>query len=54
VLRWLAAGKSNPEIAILISRSVSTIRNQVHSILGKLNASSRAEALVKAFELRLL
>ncbi|MBB4819804.1 transcriptional regulator EpsA [Pseudomonas alcaligenes] len=54
VLRWLAAGKSNPEIAALLSRSVSTIRNQVHSILTKLGASTRAEALVKAYELRLL
>lgn len=54
VLRWLAAGKSNPEIAALLSRSVSTIRNQVHSILTKLGASTRAEALAKAYELRLL
>lgn len=54
VLRWLAAGKSNPEIAALLNRSVSTIRNQVHSILGKLGASSRAEALHKSHELRLL
>ena len=54
VLRWLAAGKSNPEIAALLNRSVSTIRNQVHSILGKLGASSRAEALHKSHELKLL
>lgn len=54
VLRWLAEGKSNPEIAALLNRSVSTIRNQVHSILGKLGASSRAEALHKSHELRLL
>jgi LuxR family transcriptional regulator, quorum-sensing system regulator CviR len=54
VLRWIAEGKSNPEIAALLNRSVSTIRNQVHSILGKLGASSRAEALHKSHELRLL
>lgn len=54
VLRWVAEGKSNPEIAALLNRSVSTIRNQVHSILGKLGASSRAEALHKSHELRVL
>lgn len=54
VLRWLAAGKSNPEIAALLNRSVFTIRNQVHSILGKLGASSRAEALHKSHEMGLL
>ena len=54
VLHWLAAGKSNPEIAVLLNRSVATIRNQVHSILGKLGATSRAEALHKSHELRLL
>lgn len=54
VLQWLAAGKSNPEIAALLNRSVSTIRNQVHSILGKLGASSRAEALHKSHEFGLL
>lgn len=54
VLRWLAEGKSNAEIAALLSRSVATIRNQVHSILIKLGAATRAEALHKAHELRLL
>lgn len=54
VLRWLATGKTNPEIAALLNRSVSTIRNQVHSILGKIGACGRAEALRKAHEFRLL
>lgn len=54
VLKWIAAGKSNKEISALLNRSESTIRNQVHSILQKLGAASRAEALLKAYEFRLI
>lgn len=54
VLKWIAVGKSNKEISVLLNRRESTIRNQVHSILQKLGAASRAEALLKAHEFRLV
>lgn len=54
VLKWIAVGKSNKEISALLNRSESTIRNQVHSILQKLGATSRAEALLKAYEFHLI
>ena len=54
VLPWLAAGKTNPEIAVILSRSPCTVRNQVHVILTKLNVVSRAQAVAAAKDLNLL
>ena len=45
LLRWVAAGRSNREIASLRARSVATVRNQLHSIFVKLGVSSRIEAM---------
>lgn len=45
LLRWVAAGRSNREIASLRARSVATVRNQLHSIFVKLGVSSRTEAM---------
>jgi LuxR family maltose regulon positive regulatory protein len=44
VLRLLAAGLSNPEIARELIVSVNTIKTQVQSIYRKLNVNSREEA----------
>lgn len=44
VLRQLAAGKSNPEIAQLLVLSDKTVRNLISIILDKLNLSNRVEA----------
>jgi len=44
VLRMVAAGKSNREIAAAIFRSPNTVANHVRSILAKLGAANRAEA----------
>ena len=44
VLRLLAAGNSNAEIARELVVSVNTIRTQVQSIYRKLNVNNRAEA----------
>jgi LuxR family maltose regulon positive regulatory protein len=44
VLRLLAAGLSNPEIARELIVSVNTIKTQVQSIFRKLNVNSREEA----------
>jgi DNA-binding NarL/FixJ family response regulator len=44
VLRFIAAGKSNQEIADLISRSPNTVANHVRNILTKLGSANRTEA----------
>jgi len=45
VLQWLAAGHGNKEIAARLSISDHTVKFHVASILGKLGASTRAEAV---------
>jgi LuxR family maltose regulon positive regulatory protein len=54
VLRLLAAGRSNPEIASELVVSVNTVKTQVQSIFRKLNVSSRREARDAAQHLKLL
>lgn len=53
VLRLLAAGLSNPEIARELVVSTNTIKTQVQSIFRKLNVNSRAEAKEMARQLNL-
>ncbi len=54
VLRLLAAGLSNPEIAQELVVSINTIKTQVQSIYHKLNVNSRHEARTAAQQLHLL
>ena len=54
ILRLLAAGASNPEIARKLIVAVSTVKTHVHHTLGKLNVRSRARAVARARELNLL
>ncbi|HTP11542.1 MAG TPA: LuxR C-terminal-related transcriptional regulator, partial [Anaerolineae bacterium] len=54
VLRLLAAGLANPEIARELVVSTNTIKTQVQSIYRKLNVNSRAEAAEMARQLKLL
>jgi LuxR family maltose regulon positive regulatory protein len=54
VLRLLAAGRSNPEIAQELVVSVNTVKTQVQSIYRKLNVNSRWEAREVARHLKLL
>jgi len=54
VLRLLAAGLSNPEIARELVVSPNTIKTQVQSIYRKLNVNTREEAREAARELRLV
>jgi LuxR family transcriptional regulator, maltose regulon positive regulatory protein len=54
ILRLLAAGASNPEIARKLIVAVSTVKTHVHHTLGKLNARSRASAVARARELNLI
>lgn len=54
VLRLMAAGCSNKEIAQLVHRSEGTVKNQVSSILAKLGVRDRTRAVLKALELGLI
>jgi DNA-binding NarL/FixJ family response regulator len=54
VLAWLATGRCNKEIGQRLHISVRTVKNHVHSILAKLGARRRREALRIAYELGLL
>lgn len=54
VLRLLAAGQSNREIAELSGTSEGTVKNQVSSILGKLGVRDRTRAVLRAVDLGLL
>jgi DNA-binding NarL/FixJ family response regulator len=48
VLGWLAQGKSNKEIAAMLSISERTVKFHVSSIMGKLGAGNRTEAVTMA------
>ena len=50
ILRLLAKGKPNPEIARELSLSPKTIANNVSNIFGKMQVADRAEAIVRARE----
>lgn len=54
VLRLLAEGLSNKEIARTLGISENTIKFHVNAILGKLGAQSRTEAVVRATRAGLL
>ncbi|MFL5696231.1 MAG: response regulator [Ktedonobacteraceae bacterium] len=54
VLRLLAQGKTNPEIAQQLTISVGTVKIHVEHILAKLRVSDRTQAAVRAIELGLL
>ncbi len=45
LLMWLAAGRSNAEIAALRMRSATTVRNQLTVLFRKLQVKTRAEAV---------
>lgn len=54
VLRLMAAGLSNQEIAECLYKSTGTVKNQVSTILAKLQVHDRTRAVLKAIELGLL
>ncbi len=54
VLRLMAAGRSNTEIAQALVVAVSTIKTHVNRIFGKLGATSRTQAVAHARDLHLL
>jgi DNA-binding NarL/FixJ family response regulator len=54
VLRALAKGLSNAELAALFHLSEATVKTHITRILGKLNLRDRAQAVVIAYETRLI
>jgi DNA-binding NarL/FixJ family response regulator len=54
VLRLVASGKSNPEIAAALVLSEKTVARHLSNIFAKLDVSSRTAAAAFAFEHRLL
>ena len=54
VLRLLADGLSNHQIAEILFISRSTTKNHIHNILEKLNVQSRTQAVSQARELQLI
>jgi LuxR family quorum-sensing system transcriptional regulator CciR len=50
-LRWAALGKTDQEIARIISRSCATIRFHIHNAAQKLDAVNRSQAVFKASQL---
>ncbi len=50
VLFWIAEGKSNPEIALILANTAGTVKKQVQSILEKLSLENRLIAARRARE----
>jgi DNA-binding NarL/FixJ family response regulator len=54
VLRWLAAGQSNGQIAERLNVSPETVKTHVSHVLGKLGVTNRQQAALLAMRLDLL
>ena len=54
VLRWLAEGKSNKEIANVLNLAEGTVKNHLSNIFGKLGVLDRTQAALMARDLRLI
>jgi LuxR family maltose regulon positive regulatory protein len=54
LLRLVAAGQSNQEIAQELFLAIGTVKKHLNNIFGKLEAQSRTQAIVRARELNLL
>lgn len=53
-LSWVALGKTSPEIAVILERSVETVRLHIKNAMLKLDASTRTHAVAKAVRLGVL
>ncbi len=54
VLRQLALGRSNKEIATALSIGEETVKSHVGGVFGKLQVENRAQAVVRAIKLRIV
>lgn len=50
VLAWMAEGKSNAEIGLILSMNPLTVKTHVREILRKMNVENRTTATVRALE----
>lgn len=50
VLRWVARGKSNPEIAIILGAAPRTVQKHLEHIFSKLGVATRTDAARRALE----
>jgi DNA-binding CsgD family transcriptional regulator len=50
VLLWVAQGKSNGDIAIILEMSEKTVKQHLGSVFQKLGVESRTSATVRALE----
>ena len=50
VLLWVAQGKSNADIAVILSMAEATVKKHMGNILEKLGVESRTSATVRALE----
>jgi LuxR family maltose regulon positive regulatory protein len=54
VLRLIAAGLDNAQIAEQLVISVNTVKSHVHHLMNKLDASNRVQLAARGRELQLL
>lgn len=54
ILRWIKEGKTNLDIASILELSPWTVKNHVQTILKKLSAQTRGQAVARAISLGLL
>ena len=54
ILHWIARGKSNEEIAMILGSKRPTIATHIKRIFIKLNVSDRAAAAVKGLKFGLI
>jgi DNA-binding CsgD family transcriptional regulator len=50
VMRWIAEGKSNPEIGVILDMSFRTVGKHVEHIFSKLGVESRTAAMLQVME----
>ncbi len=53
-LKWVACGKTSPEISVILQRSVDTVRLHIKNSMLKLNSNTRTHAVAKAVHLGIL
>jgi DNA-binding NarL/FixJ family response regulator len=51
VLFWIAQGKTNPEIAIILNTSINTVKTQSQRVFEKLGVETRTAAALRAAEI---